>query len=485
VLQPESKSGGIIEIIEGMQEKAEGLLADIRKTEMESEHNYQLLAQSLKDETKADTKDMDATKSHKAADQESKAQAEGNLERTEADLKNSQEELETTRRSCMKTARDHESSVNARAEELTALAKAKQIIKDTSSGAVSQSYSLVQVGMHLETRDDMTRAEIVTMLRRLASNAHSAALTQLASSVAAVNGFSDAGGEDQFAKIKGLIRDMISKLEDEADADATEKAYCDKELAYTVEKRTGLEEDHSKLTARIDQASARSAELKEHVKTLQAEIGSLIKSQAESDKIRSETHADYEVARKDLKLGLSGIRQALKVLNNYYGASLVQQSSAQPAVENHSKATGAGQGIIGMLEVIESDFANGLAKEEAAEEDAQNEYEKNTKENEITKTTKEQDVKYKVQESKSLDKEVTDLNSDLESTNSELAAVVDYHNKLKGRCIAKPETYEERVKRRAAELAGLKEALTTLEQETAFLQRKSRKGASMRGALMP
>jgi len=41
------------------------------------------------------------------------------------------------------------------------------------------------------------------------------------------------------------------------------------------------------------------------------------------------------------------------------------------------------------------------------------------------------------------------------------------------RCIAKPESYEERTKRRAAEIEGLKSALTTLENETAFVQRKS------------
>ena len=35
---------------------------------------------------------------------------------------------------------------------------------------------------------------------------------------------------DAFGKIKGLISDMIARLEVEAGADATKKAYCDKEL---------------------------------------------------------------------------------------------------------------------------------------------------------------------------------------------------------------------------------------------------------------
>merc|ERR1711979_157484 len=96
-------------------------------------------------------------------------------------------------------------------------------------------------------------------------------------------------------------------------------------------------------------------------------------------------------------------------------------------------------------------------------------------------TMKDQDVKYKTQESKSLDKTVSEYSSDRESANTELSAVLDYYGKIKDRCIAKPETYAERKRRREAEIAGLKEALSILEDETAFVQRK-RHGA-FRGTL--
>merc|ERR1712050_266102 len=127
-----------------------------------------------------------------------------------------------------------------------------------------------------------------------------------------------------------------------------------------------------------------------------------------------------------------------------------------------------------MGEVCESDFASNLAKEETEESDSQATYDKITQENKVTKTTKEQDVTYKTQESKSLDKTTSDISSDRETTGSELAAVNEYYAKIKDRCIAKPETYEERKARREAEIAGLKEALSTLEEETAFVQRKRR-----------
>merc|ERR1740121_1769193 len=147
-----------------------------------------------------------------------------------------------------------------------------------------------------------------------------------------------------------------------------------------------------------------------------------------------------------------------------------------PAPELHAKATGAGSSIVGILQVVESDFATDLAKEETEEEDAAAEYDKTTQENKVTQTLKNQDVKYKTQEFTGLDKRIAELTGDRESTDAELSAVSDYLSKVNDRCIAKPGTYEERQRRRAAEIKGLKEALSILEQETAFVQRR-KKGA--------
>merc|ERR1711920_1214729 len=220
----------------------------------------------------------------------------------------------------------------------------------------------------------------------------------------------------------------------------------------------------------------KSARLKGQVKTLEDELAALARTQAEMDKIRSETHADYTVAKADLELGLTGVRKALSALRDYYGgaASMMQDEIRQPAApEIHSKSGGAGGSIIDILEVVESDFATNLAKEEAEEADAQSEYEKVTQENAVTKTLKDQDVKYRTLEAKSQDATVADYSSDRQTASAELSAVLDYYGKIKDRCIAKPETYAERARRRQAEIAGLKEALSILEDETAFVQRKS------------
>merc|ERR1719291_223191 len=110
----------------------------------------------------------------------------------------------------------------------------------------------------------------------------------------------------------------------------------------------------------------------------------------------------------------------------------------------------------------------------AAEESAIAEYEKMTKANEIEKVMKDQDVKYKTKEAKGLDKETAEATADKAAVQEELDAVLEYYKGIQERCIAKAETYAERVKRRTAEIAGLKEALSILEGEAVLLQKTSK-----------
>merc|ERR1719461_1792862 len=109
---------------------------------------------------------------------------------------------------------------------------------------------------------------------------------------------------------------MISKLEKEAQSEATEKAYCDEQMSKTEAKKEELEEDTEKLTSKIDKAAAKSASLKADVKELQAELAALAKEQAGMDKIRMEQSANYAKAKTELEAGIAGVRKALGVLRD-------------------------------------------------------------------------------------------------------------------------------------------------------------------------
>jgi len=496
-----SHSSSIVDILEDMKEKSEAELAEARKAEGSAAHNFQMLKQSLEDQTKADSKDMQAAKTNKAKADETSATATGDLAIAIKDLENAKDNLATVGSDCMTAAGDHEITVNSRADELKALAVAKKAIIESTGGASDRQYSFLQIvaasdssyntGTGLRTGNDLVNFEIINVVKRLAKEHHSAALNQLASRINAVVRYGSGSGEDPFAKVRSLITDMLTKLEEDAQADASHKVYCDEEMAKTADKKEELTNAVEKLVTKIDKAVSMSAKLKEESAELQQELSAMAKAQYEMDKARQDESAAFIVAKADLEAGVAGVQKALQVLRDYYGsASLLQgdddfggqmsslvQQPAPPAA--HSKSSGAGGTIIGMLEVVESDFSKTLTEETVAEDEAQASYDKQTQANKVTKAMNEQDIKYKTAESKSLDKSVAEYSSDKGGLDTQLAAVLEYSGKLDAQCIAKPETFEERTKRREAEIEGLKEALQVLEEQTAFVQKKG-KGRGLR-----
>eukprot|EP00747_Dinoflagellata_sp_TGD_P212624 gnl/TRDRNA2_/TRDRNA2_85702_c1_seq1.p1 gnl/TRDRNA2_/TRDRNA2_85702_c1~~gnl/TRDRNA2_/TRDRNA2_85702_c1_seq1.p1 ORF type:complete len:336 (+),score=106.70 gnl/TRDRNA2_/TRDRNA2_85702_c1_seq1:3-1010(+) len=318
--------------------------------------------------------------------------------------------------------------------------------------------------MDLYSRSYLTTYEVVRFIRDLGRKQDSTQLMQLASRITSAVRL--AGGESQtdvFAKVKGLISDLIARLEAEAEKDADKQAWCEKttaEMTSQKEKQTALVE---KLKTKIDQLQSTSGQLKEEVARLQEELRALASSQAEMDKMRNEEKATFASNQADLEQGISGVRLALKVLTEYYNKN--EEGSSQ----------GAATGIIALLEVVESDFSKSLAEMNAAEAAAQRDYDVQTKENNAAKLIKEQDVKYKSKEAIEADHDVVQLTSDLENTQEQLDAIIEGLKKIDEQCIGKAEAFEERKRRREAEIAGLKEALDILENETVLLQRKERR----------
>ena len=152
-------------------------------------------------------------------------------------------------------------------------------------------------------------------------------------------------GDDPFAKVKGLISEMISRLEDKASADATHKAYCDKELSESRAKKEAKLAELVKLSASIDTKTAKSAQLKREVSELQPSLGELAASQVAMTKLRAEEKDAFATNKRDLEDGIEGVRSALGVLRDYNGGADTSRATA-----------GESGGIIGLHEVIESDF---------------------------------------------------------------------------------------------------------------------------------
>lgn len=461
-----SHSGGIVDTLTGILDKAQENLNTARGAETNAKNNYDMLKQSLTDSITYANKDKDAATKGLASSAETKASAEGDLSVTSKDLAEDTSTLASLHADCMAKASNFEAEVTTRGEELKALAEAKKAIVDMSMGAGKQTYTLLQVNVNvnvnmMSSEKDLASFEAVRFVRDLSRKQHSTALAQLASRMSTAMRLGASTGEGPFDKIKVLVADMIAKLEKEAEEAANLNAWCNKEKSASNAKKDDATAEHEKLTTKLDKATADSASLKERVAILQKELADLASTQFEMDKLRAEEKATFELNQPELEMGLKGVKLALKILNDYFSKSAKSSSS------------GAGSGIIGMLEVVESDFSKNLAEVEATEEAAAATYERETKENAVEKTTKTKDVEYKTKEFTSLDKSIGELTSDRDGVQTELDAVLEYLASLDKKCTYKVETYAEKVARRDAEVAGLKEALEILNNEAAFLQKSS------------
>jgi hypothetical protein len=476
----ESHSGSILATLEDMLEKAEAQAADGQKAEMIAKHNFEMLAQKLQDAIDHEGQARKKAKAAKDNAEMAKGAAESDLSLAVKARDQGAKMLSDLQNDCMTKATEFDTEQKSRDGELEALATAKSILEEKTGAAADRSYSFLQLHSGSKTRAGLkakTAKSIVELVQKLAKAQQAPALAQLAARIHEAVREADLAGADPFAKVKGLIQAMIEKLIADAAAEASHKAFCDKEMSKTKAAKEDKEDEVEKLSTKIDKAEAKIAQLKEEVAELTKELAEIAEAQKQAAKVRADEKAAYASAKADYEAGLEGVGLALQVLRDYYAEKPGDDESAAMLLQSrkHTKATGAATGIIGMLEVVESDFSRNLAEGSAAEDQAQREYDQLSQDNKVATATKTTEVEYKEKDGKQTAVLLSGYNSDRNTAQTELDSILEYWEKLQPMCVAKPEPYEERKKRREAEIAGLKEAMRILENEsaTSFLQVRS------------
>jgi len=455
----ESSSGGIVKTVEEMQGKAEDTLSDLRKKEMGDAQTFAMLEQGLKDEISHGEEKLSTATKSKAANEQAKEDASGKLVETTKSKAADEEYAGTLKTECESKASEWEARQKSAAEEMGAIEKAKEILVSGVTAFAQVSTKTRRWNPDDEDESDAVsakRSKVVTILKQLGKTHHSFAFAQLASMAAS----------DPFVKIRGLIEDMIAKLLKEAEEEATQKAFCDAEMGKSKTSQEEKTMTLDKLQARIDGATSTISENTEAIKTLEAEIASIDKAQAEATAIRTTEKEDYLVASKDFKDSAEAVAKAIEVLKNFYEGSFIQLT-AKTGLKSKQPSFGGAKSdiastIISVLEMSEEDFTTLLAETEATEDEAAKAYATLTDENKVSKATKEAEAKGKASEVKSLTVQLGHSKEDHASTSSELDAVNAYIDKLRPQCEEKAMSYEEKKAKREAEIAGLKEALEIL-----------------------
>merc|ERR1719399_1345614 len=156
---------------------------------------------------------------------------------------------------------------------------------------------------------------------------------------------------DPFKSVKKMIKDLIAKLLEEANQEAEHKGWCDQEMGTNEQTRKEKTESVEVLSAEID-------ELEATINQLTMEINELTNAVAENDKAVAEA-----TELREAKKAQEAVASALTVLKDFYdkagGATALVQTNKQPEIfdEPYQGMQSNAGGVVGMIEVIQSDFA--------------------------------------------------------------------------------------------------------------------------------
>jgi len=464
----EFQSQGVVEMLEKLHDKFLAEKAALEREEKNKRHAYDMIVSELKSQITQGTQDKEEKTAIKAKKLEAKSDAEGDLADTTATRDADKTYLSDLVATCDEKASDFDSRQQLRAEELEAVQKAIDIIK---SGAVQGNAekhlpSFEQRGTALPglraERLSQAQARVAQFLRGRANVLGSRVLALLATRVAA----------DPFRKVKKMIKDLLVRLMEEANEEAEHKAWCDTELATNEKTRNEKTESVLSLKAEIDELQADIAKLTEEIEDLTKAVAALDKAIKESTKIRQEEKAKNEETIADAKEGQAAVANALSVLKEFYkkageATALVQQQPEAPEIfeKKYTGMQDENGGVMGMLEVVESDFARLESDTAAAEEAAQKEYDTFLTDSQSDKISKSTDIEHKTSKKQDKEQKLTSTEEDLDETQKQLDAATAYFDKLKPSCVDSGVSFEDRAGRREQEIQSLQEALKILNGE--------------------
>jgi len=501
----------IISTIEGLQSDFKTKLSEVKIEETKAVSDFDLQLQADTDERAAAAKELKDTTELKAVKMEAIAASSKELTETSATLTDDQNYLKDLTEKCNAKSKEWDQRSQMRQDELTALTTALTIVKegvatkttektvrlvqsaskvaphsvvtedsdaeDDSEDEEDLSFvqlsspraklALVSTGVKKFLQPDSSRDRVIALLKSKSEQIDSPVLAALATKAAA----------DPFVKIKKLIQELIERLLQEAADEANHKGWCDKEFGKAKQSRQYKAEAVKTLNENLAKSEALRDKLTEEIAILTKEIDELEAALSKTTKERNDESAENAATVSEAQEGQAAVEQAIGVLEKFYKTAakaevFVQVSSKQVPDMPDAGFSGANKGsqsastgILGMLDVIKSDFVRTIKETEKAEKAAAKEF------MEFETTTKVSLGTKKVAKS-AKEGELTEVNASIDEDNTSLTEEQSLLDKavqeiieLQPACVDTGMSYEERVAKREQEIEALKEALCTLDKE--------------------
>jgi len=409
---------------------------------------------------------------------------------TSDQLEDDQLYLKDLTKMCEARAVDWDQRSTARGEELNALGKVldlltedvsradkvneRALLQSNASSVLSfvQKSSVAKVSLHRSsaaapTEADDGRNRALAALQEASSRLKSPTLAMLALKVSA----------DPFGKVKELMQKLIERLVHEATQEATKKGFCDTELGKAKKDREFRAAEVDKIDSEIAVLEVKEDQLTLDIEKLAKDLKKLTADLKEATDIRTKEKAENAKTIKTAKEGAKAVYEAIMIMKSFYndakGASLLQVA-ASPVAEDTSgpgfeggyegKQTAA-NGIISMLEVIQSDFKRTVmttTKEEKAAAAEFVEFDRATKADISGKETK---SKLNADDLDMTKATIKVKYEDLQSNQNLLDDALKQLEELHPLCVDSGMSYEERVAKREEEIKALKKAFCLLDTD--------------------
>lgn len=472
----EGKSGMVKKVVEDMKNDIVEQQRQASKDEENAAHTFEKLALQMKNEIANLNKNIEGVKMSRAACEEKIAQLSQEKQTAETYLADTEKYLTDTITNCQEKAAQFEMRTKGREEELAAIDEAikvlttdrakelqKREVRGQATTLLEQSPSFLQVRSRRSV--PLGRRFYTPPLGFLQLDSLTSRMVQ-------------AMRADPFGKVKKMIEDMVVKLLSEQAQEQEHKAWCDTETAKTTKQEKYHARNADKLTSRIEEEKAEMEQLKTDIQDRSEDLEKMNAEAKEATEIRQSEKAEAETALKDYADAQEMLQKAIQVLSDFYtkqraaaGASLLQQSAAaappqtfegtDPAAAREQAA----QNILNILEIALSDFTKLESQTQTEEATAQKEYDTYYQEYKVQKAVAEKERENFSMTLAKLEDSVKTATKDLSEVTVELTAAREYLGKLETTCDFSGPSYEERQKRREAEMKSLQNALAIISGE--------------------
>lgn len=452
VEQPDAANAGTADNLasfEALKVKAQEALQREKEQEKKEVNEFMVEKQSLMGAMTLFNSKLDDANEDKNRLSEEKAQAEAENAQAKEGKASDEKALAELVSTCNSAAEAWDARQKDAAAEQAAITKAMEILG-------SRVKVLLQIDDKKEDRRTQpdVRQRLIGKFRALGTKLHSISMLNMVSAMSVT----------PMEKIKGLISDMIEKLQKEAAEAANMHAFCQEETKANKEANEKTQKELDTINSRLESALAKKQSLEDRVSELQTQIKDIESADAEALKIRQDENTVFLKQEADFKEAAAAVDDAIDVLKDFYGdvgiGAFVQQPAAPPKLGGRKDASAGG--ILSILDMMSDQFSTTVDKLQREEREAVEAYEKLTNENEVAKTNKLMEIKTSESQIMSLTEAAGDYTIDKDEATKTMDAIVAYAEKLKPQCENRVVPYAERKAKREAEIEGLKEAFQIL-----------------------